>query len=120
MRNAIWTLISLVITGLALVFLLPVLGVLLMVIVGLVVLAIVAFMAAPWLSKLPWFRNRIHVDRTPFGRTIRFGGANAYRTWQEQPGEPKSGARLDQGDVIDIEGRELPDRPDQSDGTREP
>jgi hypothetical protein len=111
LRNAIWSLITLAIAVLAVIFLLPVLGVLLLVVAGLIVLAVGAIWALPWLMKLPWFKKRIHMEETPFGRTIRFGGGQ-YTTYRGNPYEPErpAGAHLDEGDVIDVEGRELPEK----------
>lgn len=113
MRNAIWSLITLGIALLAVVLLLPVLGVLLLLVAGVAVLFVGAVLAAPWLLKLPWFRRRMHVDQTPFGRTIRFG-RGVYTTYTGNPTEPErpAGPRLDDGDVIDVEGRDLPEKPE--------
>lgn len=90
-------------------FLLPVLGVLFLVVVAVLVLAVAAFLAAPWLARLPWFRDRIHVEQTPFGQAIRFGRERGYRDPHAGQG-PRYNAGT--GDVIDVEGRELPDRED--------
>jgi hypothetical protein len=117
MRN---TLISLALTAVAILVvlaLLPVVGFLLLFVVAVVVLAIVAFFAAPLLARLPWFRDRIHVDEESGHRSVRFGRGfytSSYNTpyrnaGETDPFEPPAG-HLDDGDVIDVEGREIPDK----------
>lgn len=72
--------------------LLPLLGFVLMVVAALAVLAVIAYLALPWLARLPWFR--IHT-------------AYRARDWQP-PGGPGPARPMD--DVIDVEGREIPDK----------
>lgn len=113
MRNLTYFLTLVVGALIAFFVVLPILGFALVVVLVLAVLAVLAYLALPWLVKLPWFRDRIHVQRHGLGRTVRFGkeAANphgtAHRDWQ-QPQEGEVGRRLD--DVIDVEGREIPDR----------
>ena len=109
MRNPLASLVLVAALILGALFLLPVLGVLFLVVVAVLVLAVAAFLAAPWLAKLPWFRDRIRVEQTPFGQAIRFGRDRGYQ--EPHAGQaPRYDARQD--DVIDVEGRELPDRDD--------
>jgi hypothetical protein len=102
-RTITWFLTLLVGGLLAWFVLLPVLGFLLMVVVGALLLVGLLIAAAPLLMKLPWFRNWIHVEETLFGKTVRFG--NAYRRRAPEPGWSDPA----QEDVIDVEGREIPD-----------
>lgn len=99
-RNALLFLGLVGATILGVAVLLPVLGVVFLIIAALVAVAILALLAAPLLVKLPWFRNRIHVERYGNAQTIRFGRDDF----------TQSEERRDQGDVIDVEGRELPDK----------
>jgi hypothetical protein len=87
-------LIALVIGGAVL---LPVLGVVLVVVVVFIGLALLLLLLAPWLVKLPWFRDRIRIHRS-----FDFGQRQADPFRQQAP-------RQDD-DVIDVEGRELPDK----------
>ncbi len=75
---------------------LPVVGFLLAALLAVLGLGAVAFFAAPVLARLPWFRDRIHVEEHAFGRTIRFGGSVNRR-------EPSRTS----GDFIDVEGRTI-------------
>lgn len=95
--------------------LLPILGMLLVGVVSLMLLGGLFFLAAPFLAKLPWFRDRIHVERHGGGRFIRFGngastshGGDPFQT-RSRPVDP---------DVIDVEGREVPTDSD-ADGDEE-
>lgn len=94
MRNPLWYLLMAVVAVVAFVALLPILSFLAVVVVGLVALMAVA----PYLAKLPWFRDRISVRKHQFGQSVRFGG------------RPRPQPRQPEDDVIDVEGRELPDR----------
>lgn len=94
MRSPLWYIVMAGVAVLAIVALLPILSVLAVVVLGLVAVAAVA----PYLARLPWFRDRISVQKHRFGRSVRFGG-----TPEPQPRRPAD-------DVIDVEGRELPDR----------
>lgn len=78
---------------------LPVLGFLLAAVLAVLGLGAVAFFAAPVLARLPWFRDRIHVEEHAFGRTIRFGGSIGRRPQPRRTG--------DRGDFIDVEGRTI-------------
>lgn len=90
--RALVTLFSLVAAGLLAFFVLP----LLFVVVGIALVAVIVLLfAAPYLMKLPWFRDRIHV--------YRYNSA-----YQHDPAQTQSNRPLDHGDVIDVEGRELP------------
>lgn len=85
---------------LAVVLLLPVLGILFL----LVAAGVGLLLAVPLLAKLPWFRDRIFVRREGNFRGVRFGRDDFTPHRKENPaGKP------DEGDVIDVEGRELPD-----------
>lgn len=88
MRNLVWLLILVAFGFFAFFVLLPIIGI---VIVAVLVLVI----AAPFLMRLPWFRNRVFVYRS--GSQPRSDGY--------QPPRPS----LDHGDVIDVEGREVPE-----------
>lgn len=83
--------------------LLPIIGILL-----LLMAALIGFwLAAPFLARLPWFRNWIRVEeRGPF-RTVRFGSARftGFSGAGRPPGERPGAGRIDQGDVIDVEPR---------------
>lgn len=92
MRNALVTLVLVGLGILAFFALVPALLLVLVAVVGIVVLVL----ALPLLAKLPWFRDRIIVHRG---------------TWPPPP-PPQRPPGADQGDVIDVEGRELP--PDSS------
>jgi len=97
MRNLVSILVLLAAGVLGFIVLLPVLGIIIVLIVAVIGL----FFALPLLARLPWFRNRIIVHRFD-GRThTRYGGA--------PPEEEPPRVRLDHGDVIDVEGRELPE-----------
>lgn len=104
MRN----LMGILLVGLALFLLvtvvLPVLGFLLVAVVAVLAVGAAAYFAAPVLARLPWFRDRITVERHGGARTVRFGRAQftSYQGWDAQPraGEPGD-------DVIDVEGREV-------------
>lgn len=111
MRDIILFLTVLGAVLLGILVLLPVLGVLFMVLVGLLALAAVLFLAAPLLAKLPWFRDWITVDEYGGRRFIRFGkggftasrGGRSYRNpYQKRPAHDE--------DVIDVEGREIPEK----------
>lgn len=110
MRNLLWFLSAAAVVLLAIFVLLPVVGVLLLIIVGVLVLAVAFFLAAPLLARLPWFRDRIHVERYGNARTVRFGGGT-YTTYRDagpaRPQGEEQPGRLDHGDVIDVEGREI-------------
>lgn len=113
MRNLSF-LVTLVVGALLTFFVvLPLLGFVLMVVAAVAVLAVIAYFALPWLAKLPWFRDRIHVEQHGFGRSVRFG-SGGFSTQRARPGqweraaEPEAAQRLD--DVIDVEGREIPDK----------
>lgn len=84
--------------------LLPLLGVLFVGLIGLLLLGGLLFLAAPLLAKLPWFRDRIHVEQHGAGRFVRFGGGS----FRYDAGDPFHSRTVDP-DVIDVEGRELPD-----------
>jgi hypothetical protein len=106
-RSITWFLTLLVGALLAWFVLLPVLGFLLMVVVGALLLVGLLILAAPLLMKLPWFRNWIHVEETLFGKAIRFGKgpSTGYRGRAGEPGWSDPA----RDDVIDVEGREIPD-----------
>lgn len=99
--------LSLLAAGLLVFFvLLPLIGVILLLLVGLLVVGVGLFMAAPLLSKLPWFRDWIHVDYYGGRQIIRFG-----RRTYTPPYEPPSRPYGDDN-VIDVEGRPLPEKND--------
>lgn len=97
MRNALWSLVAAGIVVLAIIVLAPVLGFLFLVLLALLAVGALLLFGAPLLARLPWFRDRIHVERYGSMRSIRFGPA--------APNEPK---RYGDDDVIDVEGREIP------------
>lgn len=103
MRNLVWFLT--VVGGALLTFfvLLPVVGFVLMLALVILALLVLAYFALPLLMKLPWFRDRIHVDETIFGKAIRFGS----RARSRYEGRPR---QENPDDVIDVEGREIPDK----------
>ena len=105
MRNALPTLLLLGAGLLGFVLLLPILGVLFFIVIGLIVVVVGLVLAAPFLARLPWFRDRIHVHRHGGFSSVRFG-RDAYTTYEEP--HRQEATRLDHGDVIDVEGRELP------------
>ncbi|MDF2630104.1 MAG: hypothetical protein K0R39_3935 [Symbiobacteriaceae bacterium] len=105
MRNSLPTLLLLGAGLLAFILLLPILGVLFIILIGLILVVVGLVLAAPFLARLPWFRNRIHVRRHGGFSSVRFG-RDTYTTYEE-PHRPEA-TRLDHGDVIDVEGRELP------------
>ena len=80
---------------------LPVLGFLLAAVIAVVGLGAVAVLAAPTLARLPWFRDRIHVEEHGFGRTIRFGVDGGRRR------QRRSTDGSADGDYIDVEGRTI-------------
>jgi len=106
MRNALGSLIVLAVAILIVIALLPVLGVLFLIVAGVVVLAIGALWAAPLLAKLPWFRDRIRVYRSGGFQSVQFGREFEVR---EQPPHEEREVHRELGDVIDVQGRELPD-----------
>ncbi|MFZ5622744.1 MAG: hypothetical protein ACOY5W_17135 [Pseudomonadota bacterium] len=90
--------------------LLPVLGLILFAVLTVLLLTAGAFLAAPLLARLPWFRDRIRVDERDGRRTVRFGSA-VFTTQQGRPHrDPAEGFRRVEGEVIDVEGRELPEK----------
>lgn len=97
MRNALWTLVAAGVLVLALIVLAPILGFLLLLLVGAIGLGALVVIGAPLLARLPWFRDRIHVERYGGMRTIRFG-----------PVGQSDRKSYDESDVIDVEGREIP------------
>lgn len=116
MRRGLPYLIFAGITLLAFLVLLPVLGVVLLLALLALGLLVGFMLAAPLLARLPWFRNRIHVKDVGGRKTIRFGGA-VYTSYRGEHGHPQrqppdSSGRLDDGDVIEAEFRELPERDD--------
>lgn len=79
---------------------------LLAVVVVVIGLAIVGYIAAPFLAKLPWFRDRIHVEQHGRNRTVRFGGTQF--TSYSGPGQGTSRDPLRHDpNVIDVEGRQV-------------
>jgi hypothetical protein len=86
---------------LAVVVVVPVLGILLFVVAALLAVLLIAFLAAPLLAKLPWFRNRIIVQRSGGRRIIRFG-PDAFSGFRDH-------RPTNDDDVIDVEGTERPD-----------
>ncbi|MFB5084444.1 hypothetical protein [Symbiobacterium thermophilum] len=76
---------------------LPFVGILLAAVLALAGLGVVAYLAAPVLARLPWFRDRIHVEEHPLGRTIRFGAVRVHQRAHAR--------RAD--DFIDVEGRTI-------------
>lgn len=108
MRSGFSYLVLLAVVILGGIFLLPLVGFLLIFGVGLLLLVGLLIWAAPWLAKLPWFRDRIHVNRSGGARFVRFGGG--FRPSEPEPSPHTS--TDDVIDVIDVEGRELPDRKD--------
>lgn len=113
-RNALFFLGLIAAILLAVTVLLPVLGVIFLVALLALVLAVAMVWAAPLLAKLPWFRDRIYVREEGGRKTVRFGGTvyTSYRGGGPAAGptDPDSAGRLDDGEVIDVEGRELPDK----------
>lgn len=98
--RALVMLFSILAAGLLAFFVLP----LLFVVVGIALVAVIVLVfLGPYLMKLPWFRDRIHVYRYT-------GGGRPYQP--DAGSETQHERRLDHGDVIDVEGRELP--PDEA------
>lgn len=107
MRNALWLLTLIGAAILAVVVLLPVLGAIFLLVAIALALGVGALLAAPLLAKLPWFRDRITVERDGTRKTIRFGGG-LYTSHRDGPfGKPPG--QLDPNNVIDVEVKELPD-----------
>ncbi|MGE5675100.1 MAG: hypothetical protein ACM3XM_14690 [Mycobacterium leprae] len=100
--------------------LLPILGLILVLLVGLLIVAVGFYFALPLLVKLPWFRDRIRVYRNTRGETIHFDNGGFYysdMTTQEPPNpdetaDPRPAGQLGQGDIIDVEGRDVPEDDD--------
>ncbi|HYG58485.1 MAG TPA: hypothetical protein VD902_10540 [Symbiobacteriaceae bacterium] len=111
MRNVLPYLFLLGVIVLAAVVLLPVLGALLLLAVIVVAVVAVGAFAAPFLAKLPWFRDRIVVEQRGGRRTVRFG-RGFFSSYQPPPDHQyqERTRQMDQGDVIDVEGRHLPDK----------
>lgn len=112
MKNSLWWYLSLLGVLLLVIFVvLPVLSVIFMLVVGAIALAALTFLAAPLLSKLPWFRDWIWVENYGGRRVIRFG-RRRQTSYQHRPGHenPYRSQRVDDGSVIDVEGREVPER----------
>jgi|GEM_PF-5355543 len=98
--RALVMLVSILAAGLLAFFVLP----LLFIVVGIALVAVIVLVfLGPYLMKLPWFRDRIHV--------YRYTGSGRQTRPDSEPEQPH-GRRLDHGDVIDVEGRELP--PDEA------
>jgi hypothetical protein len=97
---------------LAVVVLLPLLGVILLVVAIVLVLAVGAVLAAPLLAKLPWFRDKFTVEHRGNWKTVRFGGSvfTSYQPGRPEHPAPESAGQIDAGDVIDVEGEEIPDK----------
>jgi hypothetical protein len=93
MRGPLPFLMMLVAAAVAVFVLLPVLSVLFIVLLIGLALVVGTVLAAPLLAKLPWFRDRIFIRRWP----------------QAEP-RPNPATPADQGDVIDVEGREIPEQ----------
>lgn len=106
MRNGLLTLLLLGAGLLAFTLLLPILGVLFIIVIVAIVAVVGLVLAAPLLARLPWFRDRIHVRRYGGASSIRFGRDAGYNP-HEEPVHQQS-TQLNRGDVIDVEGRELP------------
>lgn len=111
MRNVVLFLSLLAAGLLALFVLLPIIGVILLLLVGLLVVGVGLFLAAPLLCRLPWFRDWIHVDYYGGRRIIRFG-RRAYSPRYERPARPfePGGGPANDDNVIDVEGRALPEK----------
>jgi len=109
-RNTLGQIILIGSALLAVLVLLPILGVIFVVVVGVLALAVLAFLAAPLLAKLPWFRDRIYVRRHGNRRSIRFGNGE-FTSYQGRAGDPPENTpgQLGPRDVIDVQGREIPD-----------
>jgi len=105
-RNGLLTLLLLGAGLLAFTLLLPILGVLFIIVIVAILAVVGLVLAAPFLARLPWFRDRIHVRRYGGSASVRFGRDAGYNPYQEPPDQRST--RLDQGDVIDVVGRELP------------
>lgn len=109
MRNLAWALTLLGGAVVAFFVLLPILGILALIIAA----AALVVLAAPLLQRLPWFRDRFHVERRGGFRTYRFGNSVfvTYDTSEavDPDPEPEPLAQLDSGDVIDVEGQEISD-----------
>lgn len=104
MRNLFPFLITVAIGVLGFFLLLPILSIFLVIVAGIILLVL----AAPLLMRLPWFRKRIIVHRSGNFTSMRFG-KDAYTTYDGQPPQAEPARqRLNYGDVIDVEGRELP------------
>lgn len=108
MRNALLVLSALGALLLVIFVVLPVLGVIVIAAIVLIALILGALLAAPLLMKLPWFRKRIIVEERGGFRTVRFGNS-AFTTGRPGQGRPPGQGPVDP-DVIDVEGRELPDK----------
>lgn len=108
-RNLAWALTLLGGAVVAFFVLLPVLGIIALILAA----AALVVLAAPLLQRLPWFRDRIHVERRGGFQTYWFGsdGFTTYDTSEavDPDPEPEPIAELDTGEVIDVEGQEISD-----------
>lgn len=110
-RDLAWALILLGAAVLAFFALLPVLGIIAVVIAA----AVLLMVAAPLLQRLPWFRDRIRVEQRGGFRSYQFGNTRVttyHDTSEAADPEPREEplSQLDNGDVIDVEGKEIPER----------
>lgn len=113
MRNLAWFLSLLGAALVGIFVLLPILGIVILFVAGLLAVVAVGVLAAPLLTRLPWFRNRFTVRRQGGFRTVRFGNSvfmSYSDTSEPVDPEPESDPlrQLETGDVIDVEGKEIP------------
>ncbi|HEY8347101.1 MAG TPA: hypothetical protein VIL07_07475 [Symbiobacteriaceae bacterium] len=112
MRSLVFWLILLGAALTGFLILLPLLGFLVVVAGGLLAMAAAVMLAVPLLQRLPWFRDRVRIERRGRFRTVRFGDTViiSYSDDSEPAdSEPESRKRLSDGNVIDVEGRILSD-----------
>jgi len=84
---------------------LPLVGFLLAAVVAVLAVGAAAYLAAPYLARLPWFRDRIRVEQHGGMRTVRFG-RTGFTNFRPEGGE-HFGRRRHDGDIIDVEGRQV-------------
>lgn len=111
MRNLTGILIAAAVLFLLVTVVLPVLGFLLAVVAAVAAIAAGAYLAAPLLAKLPWFRDRIAVEEHGGVRTIRFGRTQ-FTSFRHREAPVRD--RYQAGDVIDVEGRTVAEEEESS------
>jgi hypothetical protein len=106
MRSLVWFITAAAAVFILATVVLPLLGMLLAVVVVVIGLAMIAYVAAPFLAKLPWFRDRIHVEQHGRSRTVRFGGTQ-FTSYTGSAQRPTREPWSDDPNVIDVEGRQV-------------